>query len=82
MSDPITTPPTTTPGAPVPSKLDNILAIINIALGALAQIPVLALPIAIEQGFQRILTSALAAYEQESGKPFDLRNIPLEPKVE
>jgi hypothetical protein len=72
----------TPPIQPVPSKLDNILAIINVALGMLAQIPALALPIAVEQGFQRILESALAAYTQETGKAFDVTNIPLEKPVE
>ena len=73
---------TTPPTPPQLSKLDNILAIINVALAMLQQIPALSLPIQIEQGFQRILQSALSAYQQETGQPFDIRNIPLEKPVE
>ena len=75
-----TTPPIT-PAVP-PSRLQNILAIINLALQGLASIPVLTVPIAIEQSFQRILMNALAAYQQETGQPFNIQNIPLEKPVE
>lgn len=62
-------------------KLQNILTIINFALQALALIPGAAGPIALEQAIQRILMSALAAYQAEAGKPFDITNIPLETPV-
>ena len=63
-------------------KLQNIVAIINFALQALALIPGAAGPIALEQAIQRILMSALAAYNAEAGKPFDITQIPLEKPVE
>lgn len=66
---------------PQPSKLQNILGIINLALGALSGIPALGLPIAIEQAFQKILTNALAAYQAETGAPIDLGKIPQETLV-
>ena len=75
MSTPIT------PAVP-PTKLQNILAIINLALQGLAAIPALTVPIAIEQGFQRILMNALAVWQAETGKPFDISQIPLEKPVE
>ena len=70
-----------TPTIPVTSKLSNILEIINFALQALALIPALAGPIALEQAIQRILMNALAAYQAETGKPFDITNIPIETPV-
>jgi hypothetical protein len=72
----------TTPPPTPPSKLQNILAIINLALQGLAAIPALTVPIAIEQAFQQILVNALAAFQAETGKPFDIQNIPLEKPVE
>jgi hypothetical protein len=72
---------TPTPSPAPQSKLQNILGIINLALQGLQAIPVLTLPIAIEQTFQGILTNALAAYQQETGKPIDLTQIPLEEPV-
>jgi hypothetical protein len=72
------------PSPAPPSKLQNILAIINLVLGALSAIPGFGMPIAIEQAFQKILTNALQAYQQETGMPIDLSKIPLEeqlPKV-
>jgi hypothetical protein len=72
---------TPTPSPAPPTKLQNILSIINLALQGLSAIPVLSLPIAIEQTFQNILTNALAAYQQESGAPIDLSKIPLETPV-
>jgi len=70
-----------TPPIPVTSKLSNILEIINFSLQALALIPGLAGPIALEQAIQKILMNALAAYQAETGKPFDITNIPLETPV-
>ena len=76
-----TTPPVLPVTTPV-SKVQSILNIINFALGGLAMIPALAVPIAIEQGFQKILTNALAVYQAETGKPFDLTQIPLEKPID
>lgn len=70
-----------TPSPAPPSKLQNILSIINIALGALSVIPGFGAPIALEQAFQKILTNALAAYQQEAGQPIDLTKIPQEALV-
>jgi hypothetical protein len=64
-----------------PSKIETILAIINAALQGLTLIPGLAVPIAIEQAFQSILTNALAAYKAETGQPLDLSKIPQESLV-
>lgn len=64
-----------------PSKLQSILAIINIALQGLSVISVLSGPIKIEQFFQGILTNALAAYQAETGAPLDLTKIPQETPV-
>lgn len=74
------TPPIPSP-SPAGSRLSNILAIINLVLGALSAIPALGLPIAIEQAFQKILTNALAAYQAETGLPIDLTKIPQETLV-
>ncbi len=77
-----TTPtPTPSPAPAPPSKLQNILSIINVALQGLSAVPQLALPIAIEQAFQAILSKALAAYQQEVGQPIDLTKIPQEDLV-
>ncbi len=67
-----------TPVPVPPTKLQNILSIVNIALQGLQAVPVLALPISIEQAFQEILSKALATYQQESGQPIDLSKIPQE----
>ena len=66
---------------PGPSKLQTILNIINFALQGLALVPGLGAPIALEQALQRILMNALAAFQQESGKPFSIAEIPLETPV-
>jgi hypothetical protein len=55
--------------------------IINFSLQALSLIPGFAAPIALEQAIQRILMGALAAYQAETGKPFDITKIPLETPV-
>jgi hypothetical protein len=70
-----------TPSPAPPTKLQNILSIINLALQALSTIPILGVPIAVEQAFQKILTNALAAYQQETGQPIDLSKIPQEAPV-
>jgi hypothetical protein len=75
----MSTAPTPTPAPP--SKLQNILSIINLALQGLSAVPALTLPIGLEQTFQKILTNALAAYQQETGQPIDLSKIPLETPV-
>ena len=69
------------PVTPAPSKVQTILAIINAALQGLTLIPGLAVPIAIEEAFQSILTNALATYKAETGQPLDLTKIPQEALV-
>jgi hypothetical protein len=69
---------TTPTPAPAGSKLQSILLIINLALQALSAIPGAAVPIAIEQALQKILTNALAAWQAEVGQPIDLSKIPQE----
>ena len=76
----MSTPPLPTP-APSGSRLSNILAIINLVLGALSAIPGLGAPIAVEQAFQKILVNALAAYQAETGQPIDLTKLPFEQPV-
>jgi len=70
-----------TPSPAPPTKLQNILSIINLALQGLSVIPTLTLPIAVEQTLQGILTKALATYVQETGAPINLANIPSETPV-
>jgi hypothetical protein len=65
--------------------LQNILTIINEVLSGLTLIPGIgqsvAAGVALEQTLQGILTAALAAYQQETGKPIDLTAIPQEALV-
>jgi hypothetical protein len=84
----MSTAPTPTPSPAPPTKLQNILTIINAVLQGLSLIPGLgavgtgiAVAGSIEQVLQGILTSALAAYQQETGKPIDLTAIPQEALV-
>jgi hypothetical protein len=76
----------TNPPVPVPSpapttKLQNILALINIALQGLSLIPGLGTIIGLEQIFQKLLMTGLTAYNQEVGQPFDLTKIPVETPI-
>jgi hypothetical protein len=77
--------PTPTPSPAPPTKLQNILTIINEVLTGLTLIPGLgqdvAAAVALEQALQNILKSALATYQQETGKPIDLTAIPQEALV-
>jgi hypothetical protein len=81
----MSTAPTPTPSPAPPTKLQNILSIINATLTGLTLIPGLGTAvtagITIEQVLQGILTNALAAYQQETGKPIDLTAIPTEALV-
>lgn len=81
----MSTAPTPTPSPAPPTKLQNILTIINEVLTGLTLIPGLgtdiAAGVALEQALQNILTSALATYQQETGKPIDLTAIPEEALV-
>ena len=81
----MSTSPAPTPSPAPPTKLQNILSIINATLTGLTLIPGLgagiATGISIEQVLQGILTNALAAYQQEAGKPIDLTAIPQEALV-
>jgi hypothetical protein len=83
----MSTPPIPSPAPP--TKLQNILSIINLVLQGLSGIaPLLGpagLPVAagikLEQVFQGILTNALNAYQQETGLPIDLNKIPPEAQL-
>lgn len=74
-----------TPSPAPPTKLQNIISIINGVLQGLTLIPGLGVGvqagIAIEQTLQGILTNALSAYQQETGQPIDLSKIPQESPV-
>jgi hypothetical protein len=81
----MSTSPTPTPSPAPPTKLQNILSIINAVLRGLSLIPGIgagaAVAGSIEEVLQGILTNALAAYQQETGKPIDLTAIPQEALV-
>jgi hypothetical protein len=81
----MSTNPTPAPSPAPPTKLQNILGVINDVLTGLTLIPGLgtdiALGISLEKLLQGILTKALAAYQQETGKPIDLTAIPTEALV-
>jgi hypothetical protein len=79
MGSPIVV-PTPSP-APAGSKLNSILLIINSALAGLSMIPILSLPIQLEQVFQRLLVNSLSLYHAETGQPFDLTKISMEDPV-
>jgi hypothetical protein len=79
---------TPTPSPAPPSKLDNILRIINFSLQGLSVASsftpfgaAVAGGIKLEQLFQGLLTNALQAYHAEVGQPFDLSKIPFEAPV-
>jgi hypothetical protein len=83
----MSTTPTPTP-APGPTKVENILAIINLALKGLtiagSFTPIggaIAAGVSLEQVFQGLLVNALQAYHAEVGQPIDLSKIPLETQV-
>lgn len=62
-------------------SVSQILQIIQIALGALAALPVVGPEAALAAPFVRILQAGLDAYSQASGAPLDLTKIPLETPV-
>jgi hypothetical protein len=63
------------------SKIQTILLIIQTALAALANIPVVGPEAQLAAAFLKIYQNAAALYQSETGKPFDPLNIPLETKV-
>jgi hypothetical protein len=77
--------PVPKPSPAPPTKLQNILSIINAVLTGLTLVPGIgtgvAAGVSLEQVLQGILTNALAAYQQETGKPIDLTAIPQEALV-
>ncbi len=64
-----------------PSKLQNILGIINLSLQGLQLAPVIGPGAAVADTFLNILMNALAVHQQETGQPFDLSKIPIEQLV-
>jgi ABC-type uncharacterized transport system permease subunit len=82
-----TTPVVPSP-APAGSKLQSILGIINIALQGITLAgsftPVgaaITAGVKLEQVFQGLLSNALQLYQQETGQPINLLDIPLETPV-
>ena len=70
---------TSAPATPaVPSKLQTILSIIQLALTGLATLVPGA---ALAETFVTIFQNATQLYQQESGQPFDVTKIPLETPV-
>jgi hypothetical protein len=78
----VSTTPTPTPSPAPPTQAQNILNIINIALQGLTLAssfgPAVAAGVKLEQLFQGMLQSGLAAFQQETGKPINLADIPEE----
>ena len=66
---------------PQPGKLSLILAILNAGLAGLAATPIGAVISTEAQAFAGIVSSAVALYQAETGKPIDLSLIPLETPV-
>lgn len=66
---------------PPPSKLQNILGIINLALQGIQIAPVVGPFAGVADVFLNILQNALAVHQQETGQPFDLTKIPQEALV-
>lgn len=63
------------------SKLQTILTVIQLALGALSKLPVVGPEAALAAVFLQIYQNAAALYQAETGQPFDVTKIPLESKV-
>lgn len=72
---------TTPVPTPAPSKLDNILALIDAALRGLALVPIVGAPAGLADVFLNILRGGLSLYQQETGQPLDLTKIPQEEPV-
>jgi hypothetical protein len=68
-----------TPAVPAPSPVSWILLVLNAALAGLAIVE----PgdAALVKAFTTIIQSAMAAYQQNTGKPIDLTQIPIETPV-
>jgi hypothetical protein len=71
-----------TPLASSPSKIQNILGIINLAIKGLSLAPG---PVGAIGGiasiFSQMLQNGLLLYQQETGQPFDITKIPLETPI-
>ena len=63
------------------SKLQTILSVIQLALGALSKLPVVGPGSELASVFLQIFQNASALYTAETGQPFDVTKIPLETKV-
>ena len=61
-----------------PTKLQNILQIINAALQGLQLVPVVGPFAGLANIFLGILQNGLATYQAETGQPLDLTKIPQE----
>ena len=63
------------------SKIQTILLVIQTALSALSNLPVVGPEAALAAAFLKIYQNAAALYQAETGQPFDVTKIPLETKV-
>jgi hypothetical protein len=63
------------------SKLQSILQIIQIALGALSTLPIVGPGSELASVFLQIFQNASALYTAETGQPFDITKIAPETKV-
>lgn len=66
---------------PAPTKLQSILAIIQLALSGLSSLPVVGGAASLANVFVGLLTHGLNLYQQETGAPLDLTKIPVETLV-
>jgi len=64
-----------------PSKLQNILTIIQFALSGLQAVPVVGAAAGLANVFVGIFQHATQLYTAETGQPFDVTKIPLETPV-
>jgi hypothetical protein len=62
-------------------SVDNILLIIKLILTALSAVPVIGADAALASALIALYQKATAAYQEATGKPFDVNMIPLEEKV-
>lgn len=65
-----------------PSKQSLILEIIQLALTGLQAVPIASAGAALVSTFLAIYQNAAAAYEAETGTPFNVTKIPLETPVQ
>jgi hypothetical protein len=70
-----------TPSPAPPTKAQNIEAILIAALQALTLLPGIGATAGVVALLANIFVKAQAAYQQETGQPYDLSKVPLETPV-